>query len=147
MQPKRFPIGFWNSGENYLPKMEEWVNEWDDLGFSLAMTPNYGNSPEEVAQVRRLLDLAHAKDIEMILCDNRTHGPASPWGNPSTPVPLPAGYAEKVAAAVRDFGHHPAAWGLYVADSSCRPPPCCIESKHDAIPRDAGVPSSLSVKE
>jgi len=36
MQPNRFQIGSWNSGENYLPNAEQWVAEWDDIGFSLS---------------------------------------------------------------------------------------------------------------
>lgn len=114
MQPKRFPIGFWSSGDNYLPDAEAHVEEWADLGFSLAMTPPFGES--QVGQARRLLDMAHAKDIQVILCDNRAHGPASNWNSPSANVPLAAGYAGQVAAAVRDFGGHPAAWGFSVVD-------------------------------
>ena len=82
MQPKRFPIGFWNGDETYPPGFEARVAEWADLGFSLAMTPPFDATPETVTQVRRLLDLAQASDIEVIVRDNRTHGPGSPWGNP-----------------------------------------------------------------
>ena len=116
MQPTRFPIGFWNSGENYLPEMEQRVDEWHDLGFSLAMTPAFGDTPAELAQVRRLLDLAQKKDIQLVLYDNRTLGPASPWGNPTQTIPLAEGYSQNVTAAARDFGDHPAAWAFYVVD-------------------------------
>ena len=112
MQPKRFPIGFWAYGDNYLPEMEAMVAEWADLGFSLGMTPPFGES--QVGQVRQLLNLAHAQDIQMIVCDNRAHGPASCWSDPKKLIPLPADYAGKAAA--KDFEDHPGAWALHVVD-------------------------------
>ncbi|MHB9132817.1 MAG: hypothetical protein ACYDBB_17245 [Armatimonadota bacterium] len=115
MQPARYPIGFWVS-ENYLNDIEGRVAEWIDLGFTLAMSPHFGDSPNELAKVRRLLDLSHEHGIQLILCDRRAEVPGGNWMNPTEPMHLPGGYREKAQAAVRDFGDHPAVWGFYVTD-------------------------------
>jgi len=116
MQPKRFPIGFWN-GENYWDvDLAERVDEWADLGFTLAMTPPVPDTPEAHEKARRLLDLAHAKDIQLILCDNRTRGPATNWSQFDAPATLRPDYRKQAAKAVKDFASHPATWSLFVLD-------------------------------
>ncbi|MHB9022803.1 MAG: hypothetical protein ACYC7E_01315 [Armatimonadota bacterium] len=115
MQPARYPIGFWNFGQ-WLIDPEAHVAEWADLGFTLAMTPPFGDTPEEIKKVKSLLNLAHSRGIQLLLFDRRTFIPNGNWGNPAEPVILPDDYPEKVAAMLRDFDGHPAAWGVIVTD-------------------------------
>ena len=114
----RFPIGFWNNGDDLLEADPvERVNEWVELGFTWAMTPGFdGNDPQRRQQVTRLLDLAHERGIKMLIFDRRAEAPGSPWTEPTRSLPLAPNYKITAAAAVRDWAGHPAAWGLYVCD-------------------------------
>jgi len=115
MQPKRFPITSWmNYKWDVVP--EEMVEEWRDIGFTLTMTPPVNDDPRTHELVRRLLDLCAEAGIEAIVCDARTHVPGGNWGNPSQRVSLPEDYRERAAAAVREWGGHPAVWGFHVND-------------------------------
>ena len=113
----RFPLGFWNFGDYLDDDLAARVAEWDDLGFSWAMTPPFdGSDPNRKARVAQLLDLAGERGIQVLVYDQRAEAPGSPWHKPDLMMPLPENYRERAAAAVRDWASHPAAWGLYICD-------------------------------
>ncbi|HUU23789.1 MAG TPA: hypothetical protein VM389_14740, partial [Phycisphaerae bacterium] len=95
-------------------------DEWADLGFTLAMSPRIPDTPEAHAKARRLLDLAGARGIQLILCDRRTQSPATNWSDFFTPAKLPDDFRRQAAAAVDDFADHPATWALFVLDEPVR---------------------------
>jgi hypothetical protein len=62
-----FPIGFWNY--TGIEKQDApAVADWSDAGMTLAMGPDYGSDPGEVARMRAILDRAAGKGIRVILC-------------------------------------------------------------------------------
>lgn len=100
-----FPIGCWN----YAPIEvfdEAKIQEWQDVGFTLTMGPEYAPTPENVARMKQVLDWSQARDIKVIVCDPR----------PRARAPLPPDFAQQAAAAIGDFGAHPATFGFHVLD-------------------------------
>jgi hypothetical protein len=115
MQPKHFPIGSWVCDDWSLP-VDEMVNTWVELGFTLTLSPRFDDTPEDHQRVRRMLDLAQQRGIQLILCDSRTRAPRSDWSEFARPIDLPADHRARAAAAVADYADHPAVWGFYVED-------------------------------
>jgi len=104
-----FPIGCWN----YAPIDvfdESKIQEWQDAGFTLTMGPEYAATPDNIVKMRQILDWAAARGLKVILCDPRTR----------SRTPLPADYTAQAAAAVADFGGHPATFGFHILDEPGR---------------------------
>jgi len=113
---ERFPIGFWNYtnlNQHAEHQGDAAVEEWDNAGFTVTMTPSFDASkPDQVAHMRRMLDKAQSLGMKLILCDPRCNAPGEGEGT----VPVPADQAERIAAAVADFGGHPALFGFHIGD-------------------------------
>jgi hypothetical protein len=112
---KKYPIGFWNYTnltEHGAHFDEREMDSLVDGGYTLTQTPNFNPAnPAEAAQIRRLLDWAHARDMKLIPRDPRCMAESDPTGK------LPkAGFREGAQAAIKDFGAHPANFGFYVGD-------------------------------
>ena len=102
----RYQIGFWN----YSPASEQGaadVADWEKLGMTFVMSPQY-NPKTDAAKLREVLDACAEKNIAVILNDPRAR-----WGGAATDT---ENYRAKYAAALRDFGSHPAVRGFHVGD-------------------------------
>ncbi len=115
MRTRKFPLSSWGCGTmDRTP--EEQVREWVEIGFTLTMTPTVTDDPKTHQFVARMLDLCAENGIDAMVLDARATLRGGNWRNPPEPVPLPADYRERAAAAVREFGNHPATWGFYIVD-------------------------------
>jgi len=102
---KKYPISFWTTtGFNKAPA--EKVDDWHDLGITLAMGPC---DLEHKELVYEMLDRARYYDMKVILCDPRTG-----WRNLTHKGEDE--YRKDVAEAIKDFGSHPAMFGFYIGD-------------------------------
>lgn len=114
---KKYPIGFWNyaSLSEYGEHFDEAaVEEWADAGFTVPQSPIYDpNNPEQVAQMRMLLDACQARGMKLIVWDPR--GMAH-FDERDGQLTVPANYAEGVRAATSLLGEHPAVFGFHVGD-------------------------------
>ena len=120
-----FPIGFWNYTNltehgSYMDEAE--VDEWSDAGFTVTLSPSLDpTSPDQVQHFGRLLDWAAERGMKIIVVDPRTHGPPGGGGRVGPEVrTLPEDYRERVEAAVRTFGNHPATFGFHIGDEPNR---------------------------
>jgi len=103
MKVKQFPIGIWN----YAPieRIDEArVEEWAECGLTLPMSPEFRDTPADVARMKQILDWADARGMQVIVCDPRT----ADFSNPR--------YADSAARAAADFGSHPACFAFRVLD-------------------------------
>ena len=106
----RFPIGFWNYVAADRQGAES-VQDWADAGITCAQSPSYDPAKHEAARMLALLDAAHEKGIRVIICDARS----TAWAK-SVDAFDAASYRAGMAAAVSDFGGHPAVFGFHLGD-------------------------------
>ena len=68
-----YPISFWNVA--YMEKVEntpaQRVNDWKDLGITLAMSPSFDSDYVQVA--KQYLDECEKAGLKLILSDRRSH--------------------------------------------------------------------------
>ncbi len=103
-----FPMGFWN----YVSIHEQdaaSVRDWTDAGMTLALGPNYGPDPDQIARMKSILDAAEERGIRVILCDSRSGWTALRQKGEEA-------YRAEFRRAVEDLGSHPAVFGFHVGD-------------------------------
>jgi hypothetical protein len=99
-----FSIGCWN----YAPVGifdEAKIQEWQEVGFTLTMGPEFQSTPENIARMKQVLDWSAARNIKLIVCDPRTHSGSG----------LPTDFADQAGAAAHDFAAHPAWLSCWLA--------------------------------
>ena len=104
----KFPIGFWNytkTGEFGV----ETVKDWEDLGVTVTMSPEYNAGYSCKHHMLEMLDECAARDIKMIICDSRATSISEALNDPKR-------YENRFKQAYHDFGHHPATYGFFVSD-------------------------------
>ncbi len=102
-----FPIGFWN----YTATGDlgpEAVNDWADLGMTMAVSPEYHAPVHDKNALLAILDACADRGIKVILSDSRAR-----WNGASDD---PAAYEQRFTAAYEDFGKHPATFGFHIGD-------------------------------
>jgi hypothetical protein len=103
-----FPVGFWNY-VNVEGQDAAAVRDWADAGITLTMGPECGPERTHVRRMHVILDAAAQHGIRIIVCDRRSR-----WRE------LTAGgevaYRRGFAAALKDYGRHPAVFGFHVGD-------------------------------
>jgi hypothetical protein len=100
----KFPIGFWN----IIPATQlgtEAVKDWVDFGTTLTMTGQYYAGQDKV-KMRAILDECHAQGIRLIFQDARLTYHCLYNGH----------YEEDMKEVLRDFGDHPAVYGIHLGD-------------------------------
>lgn len=103
----KFPIGFWNyTATGQLGP--EAVNDWADLGMTMAVSPEYYAGHHDKNAMLAILDACAERDIKVIMSDSRAR-----WGGAAKD---PEAYEKQFAEAVSDFGNHPAVMGFHVGD-------------------------------
>ena len=114
---KRYPISFWNytSLAEHGPHLDEAaVAEWAEGGFTVPQGPAFDPArPEQVVQMRAILDWCQARDLKVILHDPRGHAQGEDRDGQRV---MAANYDAGVRAAAALFGDHPAVFGLAVGD-------------------------------
>jgi len=101
-------MGFWNYVDIAYQNAAA-VRDWADAGMTLTMGPNYGPDPDEVKQMRAILDAAQGEGIRVILGDRRTK--FRNFKDKGEKV-----FREDAKAAVEAIGDHPAIFGFHVGD-------------------------------
>ena len=104
---KKFPIGFWNYTRTGQLGPKD-VHDWDDLGMTFAMSPEFAAGKSDKADMIALLDECEKLGIKMRICDSRVY-----WRGASTD---PGDYRARFKAAYDDFGRHPACMGFHIGD-------------------------------
>ncbi|NLE13644.1 MAG: hypothetical protein GX628_08225 [Clostridiales bacterium] len=102
----KYPIGFWN----YTPVGmlgPEAVKDWTDLGMNMALSPEFPEGADP-ALMLPLLDACAEAGVKVIMSDRRAR-----WYGAAKE---PEKYRERFAAALADFGSHPAVMGFHVGD-------------------------------
>ncbi len=105
----KYPISFWsytslNAHGKYMDEAE--VAEWAECGFTVPQSPNFDpNKPEQVAQMRQLLDWADQYGMKLILSDPRAYA-----------RPELEAYKADLPSVVSLFKGHPALFGYHVGD-------------------------------
>lgn len=102
----KFPIGFWNYTATGQQTAKD-VKDWADLGMTMANSPEFWEGHDKQCMLD-ILDACAEHDIKVILCDHRAR-----WYGISDD---PEGAKAKFAAALADFGDHPAVLGFHVGD-------------------------------
>jgi hypothetical protein len=129
VSPDEFIISFWHgpSPDNITP---ERFKEIADAGFNLVM-PHCVFPPADKAKSinLKILDLCEKYGLKAIILDARIHS--------SKAEPKAKDFSEKLAAAVADYGSHPALYGYDVAD----------EPGTGAFPRVAAICQGLLLKD
>lgn len=104
----KYPAGFWNYnslGEGNF----DYIKDWEDLGFTVPMSPLYDPDQDDIRAMYRILDAAHEKGMKVIVNDKRSY-----W---SVLTEKGEGaYREGFQEILRDFGDHPAVFGFHVGD-------------------------------
>lgn len=108
MTTRPFPIGFWNYVEAEMQDARA-VQDWADAGMTLAMSPSYGPEADQVQRLRSILEAAHERQIQVILCDRR-----AAWRHLSQVGEDQ--YRQDFLQAVADLGREPAVFGFSVGD-------------------------------
>ena len=104
-----YDISFWNYQPIGFKDEKEAVAEWKDAGITLPMTFEYDPAQHEKGRMLRLLDECRKAGMRAIVCDARTrYRHLRAVGE--------AQFRADVAAAVADFGAHPAVFGFHVGD-------------------------------
>ena len=106
VEPRRFPIGFWPTGTPEITA--QMMDDWVEAGVTLT----YAGAGRSVEKMKRVLDLASERGIQIVICDPRVETPRQ--GDRDQRVP--DGYGNRVQTLVADFGAHPAAYGFKIAD-------------------------------
>ncbi len=104
-----FKMGFWNYVETGKLEPKEAVADWVKLGMNFAMSFEYNPEKHQKAELIKMLDECHGKNMQVVVCDKRTS-----WWQ-LTKNGLEA-YEKGVKEAVEDFGSHPAVYGFHVGD-------------------------------
>ena len=108
MSENKYKIGFWNYTETGKRPVTE-VENWEYLGFNLAMSWEYEAEKHDKAEIIKLLDECGKKNVKVIVCDHRVEYARLKKSGP-------AEYEKGVKAAVADFGSHPAVFGFHIGD-------------------------------
>ena len=104
-----YDISFWNYQPIGFKDEKEAVAEWKDAGITLPMTFEYDPAVHEKGKMLRLLDACGRAGMRAIVCDARTrYHRLREVGEKR--------FVKDVAAAVADFGSHPAVFGFHVGD-------------------------------
>ncbi len=111
---EKYPIGFWNLCEFELPEIwkrpREIVQEWDEAGMTLAMSPMYSEFPGSREAMFELLDEAARRDIHVMFYDLRLK---KAW----FPDRFDEDRVRSAALQLRnDFGLHPAVDSIFILD-------------------------------
>lgn len=104
-----YKIGFWNYEKMGVIGAEKAAGDWKDAGFNLAMTFEYDSQKNRPEEMIELLDECEKRGIRAIVCDSRTRFFHY----------LEAGrekFCEDAAAAVKQFGAHPAVYAFHIGD-------------------------------
>ncbi len=104
---KQFHFGFWNYPAASQTKIEA-VDDWQDLGMNLTLSPRYDAACEK-QHFLDILDKGHEYGIKFVLNDGRAN-----WNRLTSDGE--EAYRRGIAEMLADFGSHPAAWGYYVGD-------------------------------
>ena len=102
-----YPMGFWNYTQTGQLQPKD-VADWENCGMNLVLSPHYDPAVHQKQDLLALLDECQKRDIRMILCDARTL-----WHGASADE---AAYRMQFAAALADFGDHPAVFGFHIGD-------------------------------
>jgi hypothetical protein len=103
-----FPIGFWN-GIPIEKQDAGAVKDWVDAGMTLAMSPEFDDKPEHAKKMHLILDAAQKNGIRVILCHAQSHYRYLTKNGEEA-------YRKSCAAAIKEYGSHPAVFGFYVGD-------------------------------
>lgn len=114
-KPSRFPIGFWATGLNIDTVTEAMTNDWKDAGFTLVHGPRFVYTPERAEKMKRVLDWAHARGIEVVVADSRTRSP-NPLKDGTCVQKVTDDYRRAVQSAHAEYGSHPATFGYFIND-------------------------------
>ena len=105
----KYKIGFWNYEKMGVIGAEKAVRDWRDAGFNLAMTFEYNSQKDKPEDMIELLNECEKEGICAIVCDDRTRF--------SHYVEVGRNkFCEDVAAAVNEFGSHPAVYAFHIGD-------------------------------
>ena len=105
----KYEISFWNYRPLGYRDEKVAVAEWKDAGITLPMTFEYDPARHEKEKMLRLLDECARAGMRAIVCDARTrYHRLRDLGEKQ--------FRADVAAAVADFGSHPAVFGFHVGD-------------------------------
>lgn len=106
-----YPMGFWNT----VPGVHlEQVQDWEDLGFTMPITPHFDPEKDNKQEFIALLDAIHAKGMKTIVTDSRSYWRVLTEKGEQA-------YREGYAALLKDFGGHPAVSGFHVGDEPDAP--------------------------
>lgn len=107
MELTKFPMGFWNA-KNTGELDAKAVDDWDDCGMTLAMSPEYDPAVHGKQALVDILDECQRRGIQVIVCDARAHWRCYAQDR--------EGYRAVFQSAYEDFGRHPAVFGFHVGD-------------------------------
>ncbi len=100
-------MGFWNYTQTGDLTPDD-VADWEDCGMNLVLSPDFDPAAHKKEDMLAMLDACERRGIRMILSDKRTN-----WHGAHADE---AGYRARFAAALEDFGAHPAAFGFHIGD-------------------------------
>jgi len=110
-----YPVSIWNyvnlkeDGEHFTEKE---MDSLLDAGINVPQSPDFDpNDPAQKAQILKMLDWAHKRNMKLVLRDPRCIAESDPTGKHAKD-----GYKERAQAAIKDFGSHPALFGFYIGD-------------------------------
>ena len=112
---KKYPFSIWNYVN--LKTHAEQMNEAEmqslaDAGITVPQGPDFDPAdPAQKAHMLKMLDWAQKRDMKLIPRDPRCMAESDPAGKKPK-----EGYRERVQAAIKDFGKHPATLGFFVGD-------------------------------
>lgn len=104
----KYPVGFWNYNRLGTRK-HSYIRDWEDLGFTVPMTPLYDPDKDDIREMHALLDAAHEKGMKLIVSDKRAY-----WSVLAEKGE--AAYRAGFADVLRDFGDRPSIYGFHVGD-------------------------------
>ncbi len=105
----QYDISFWNYQPVGFQDEAEAVAVWKEAGITLPMTFEYDPERHDKQRMLRLLDECEKSGMRAIVCDARTRYPRLRERGEKQ-------FRSDVAAAVSDFGGHPAVFGFHVGD-------------------------------
>ncbi len=104
----KYPVGFWNTKKLDMGKYS-YIKDWEDLGFTMSMTPLYDHDKDNIQDIYDILNAAHEKGMKVIVNDTRSY-----WRVLTEKGE--AAYREGFKNILKDFGDHPAVYGFHVGD-------------------------------